>query len=511
MLGRSRKRLKTEEPRLDPYGSADYAGLDYDDPGAHGQGAFFGFLATKPWTYHYKPGWFGRRPQKHYPEQFGPPIYSQPERNTLICAPAGAGKGTTVIIPTLLSYQSSVFTIDPKGENAHVTALARRDGLGQTVHILNPWGLHSDHFAARGFKPARINPLELLDPADPEAVSNASFLADLLVIPSQGPDPFWNDSARTFIRGLLLYTAAYETEKTLATVRRLSTQGDKDMGQMLSAMAASELFSGVLAQTGHQFGGLEARTFSNVLANVHTNLDFLADPIIRDAMECSDFSFADLKARPATVYVIVPTYALDTQARWLRLMVGLALSEFERPPLYSHRSLFLIDEFAALGKMQKIQTGVATLRGFGVDMALVIQDLGQLHNLYDKGASTILANCQFKHFMRLSDVETAEYLSKLLGSETVRVRTQNEQGSSIGLAEAPLEHPHSLLQGPDDRGYLSKSGSGPVRLAQTPYWEVPVFAAAADTHPAFPGDARPADDGPPAEKAGGWRGFFGRS
>src|SRR6185295_13944746 len=58
------------------------------------------------------------------------PITSKPEVHTLIVAKTRAGKGTRVIIPTLLRYDASVLVIDPKGENAAITARTRRDQLG---------------------------------------------------------------------------------------------------------------------------------------------------------------------------------------------------------------------------------------------------------------------------------------------------------------------------------------------------------------------------------------------
>ncbi len=63
----------------------------------------------------------------------GAPITSLPETHTLIVARTRAGKGTRVIVPTLLRYGGSMLVIDPKGENAAITARTRRSQLGQTV------------------------------------------------------------------------------------------------------------------------------------------------------------------------------------------------------------------------------------------------------------------------------------------------------------------------------------------------------------------------------------------
>ena len=49
------------------------------------------------------------------------------------------GKGVSAIIPALLTYKGSMVVIDPKGENAWITAQRRRD-MGHRVVILDPWG-----------------------------------------------------------------------------------------------------------------------------------------------------------------------------------------------------------------------------------------------------------------------------------------------------------------------------------------------------------------------------------
>ena len=59
------------------------------------------------------------------------------DRHLVTLAGSRAGKGRSLIIPNLLSYPGSVVCIDPKGENAAVTARYRREVLGQEVVVLS--------------------------------------------------------------------------------------------------------------------------------------------------------------------------------------------------------------------------------------------------------------------------------------------------------------------------------------------------------------------------------------
>lgn len=68
-------------------------------------------------------------------------------------APTRSGKGVGTIIPNLLTLDRSVVCIDPKGENARVTARARASK--GDVWCLDPFGVS-------GRPAARYNPLARL-------------------------------------------------------------------------------------------------------------------------------------------------------------------------------------------------------------------------------------------------------------------------------------------------------------------------------------------------------------
>lgn len=85
----------------------------------------------------------------------------------LTMAPTRSGKGVGTIIPNLLTQNRSIVCIDPKGENARITARARSE-FGQ-VHILDPFGVTGQPSAA-------YNPLSALDPDSPDIAEDAALL-----------------------------------------------------------------------------------------------------------------------------------------------------------------------------------------------------------------------------------------------------------------------------------------------------------------------------------------------
>lgn len=126
------------------------------------------------------------------------------DRHWTILGGSRAGKGDSLVIPNLLTYKGSVICIDPKGENASVTAAWRANTLGQKVYVLDPFR------AAQVPQKLRrsLNPLEFLNLDSPEIIEDVSAIADAIVVPGDGKDPHWDESARSFIKGVMLFILA---------------------------------------------------------------------------------------------------------------------------------------------------------------------------------------------------------------------------------------------------------------------------------------------------------------
>ena len=59
----------------------------------------------------------------------------------------------------------------------------------------------------------------------------------------------------------------------------------------------------------------------------------------------------------------------------------------------------MIDEFPLLGKMQTLQIGLGILAGYNIRIALIVQGLGQLKDIYGPaGMEGILQNCALQVF-----------------------------------------------------------------------------------------------------------------
>ncbi|GER06690.1 hypothetical protein JCM17843_10000 [Kordiimonadales bacterium JCM 17843] len=127
-------------------------------------------------------------------------------------------------------------------------------------------------------------------------------------------------------------------------------------------------------------------------AQRHTN--FLDSNRMRLVLGSSDFDLADLKRKPMTIYLCLPFEHVSGQfARWLRLMITLSLTALSRTKGPTRPgTLFLLDEFAALGHLRMAERGMAEGRAYGVKMWPILQDLNQLKDNYRDGWQTFIGN-----------------------------------------------------------------------------------------------------------------------
>ena len=385
--------------------------------------------------------------------------YSDDRHVTLVSGTRG-GKGAGVIVPNLCQWRGSCIVIDPKGENATVTARRRGDGsdyahgLGQEVRILDPFG---EVPLASSLK-ARFNPLDVIDPESDLAVDDAGRIAAAIIVRESKNDPFWEDAARGLVKGLILHVLTFPSFKNirnLVTVRRLLTEGDwlgieiakgqgvdaKDLPSphnfLWQAMIRNKAFGGVVSGVGEQMFSMSdkaEKTLTGILEQARTSTIFLDGAPMRRLLEKSDFDLNAIKtsARGLTVYLTLPQRYMDTHFRWLRLMVTLTLGEMERikgPPKTGYPTLFLLDEFPGLKRMEVIENAVAQAAGFGVKFFFVTQNLPQLRHEYDENWETFVSNSGLKIFFQIDDHFSRNYLSNLLGEREVQRRSRSGSDS----------------------------------------------------------------------------------
>jgi type IV secretion system protein VirD4 len=405
------------------------------------------------------------------------------EAHLITIAPTRSGKGIGAIVPNLLTYEGSVLCVDPKGENAAITARARRR-LGP-VHVLDPFGVSGEPSAS-------LNPLDALDPASPDLAEDAATLADALVSDPSGQvaEAHWNEEAKALIAGVLMHVACAEppARRNLARVRELLTLAPDAWKAVLGEMQGSSAGRGLVARAANRQLGKSDREAAGVLSSAQRHTHFLDSPRMAAVTDRSDFNLEDLKARPATLFLVLPPDRLDAYSRWLRLVVAQAITALARARTPSPAPvLFLLDEFAALGRLEAVERAMGLMAGYGMRLWPILQDLHQLRSVYGPRAGTFLSNAGCVQVFNVNDVETAEWVSRSLGTTTVEHRTSSASdelgGAMLGdpsgggspyyddhIAARPLLTPDEVRRLPGDRSILFIAGRAPILAQKVRYF-----------------------------------------
>lgn len=372
----------------------------------------------------------------------------------LTLAPTRAGKGVGTVIPNLLTVPRSVLVIDPKGENARIAGEARK--RLSTVHILDPFGV-------TGLPASAYNPLGRLDAESLDLGEDAASLAEALVMdpPGQQSDAHWNEEAKALLSGLIMFAVAHEEadRKTLATVREYLTLPPEKFRALLELMQDSAAAGGLIARAANRFLGKSDREAASVMSSAQRHTHFLDSPRIVAATARSDFQFSALRHDLTSIFLVLPPNRLDAYSRWLRLLVAQALQDIARDAEAAQAgsarlkqpALFLLDEFAALGRLEAVERAMGLMAGYGLQLWPILQDMSQLRDLYGARANTFVANAGVLQTFGVNDFETAKWLSQSMGKETIGYQTESHRPGDIAtttqhIAARDLMTPDEIMQ-----------------------------------------------------------------
>lgn len=408
--------------------------------------------------------WLGRDDQ-------GQSVGHGDDRHVITIAGSRSGKGRSAIIPNLLVWPGSCVVTDPKGENATRTAAIRSQRSGHRVAVIDPHRAADVPNALR----ASFNPLDLIDGNADDAIDIAAAIGDAVMIDSgDGKDIHWVESARQIFEAVVLHVATTEfgARRSVARVRELLTIGDPEYAdvlfaervaekgekatepspfdalwiQMSNSIATNRAVRNVIAGAANSVRDMGDNERGSVLSTARRNTKFIDSPWMQACLDGSDanrLNIDDLKSLEGglSLYLCLPARFIPTHARFLRLMLNLVLYRMEAlgldQPRCGHPVLFIMDEFAALGRLEVIEKAAGLMAGYGVKLWPVLQDLGQLKRHYKESWETFLGNAGILQFFANADMTTLDWLSKRMGNvELIRETRGGSSGTTTQISKS---------------------------------------------------------------------------
>lgn len=429
------------------------------------------------------------------------------DQHVLLVMPSGAGKTTGHIVPTLLSSTTPAVVLDPKGELWETTS-GWRQAQGHECLFFNPTDSASE---------VRWNPLAEISPGEGMLQDLRVMAESLISSPAgEGQADHWIQSARRLCRVLALHALLAHDGPSMAGIRALLADPDRPIRELLEDLQDFEhdparpyrsAVTGEPSATHPEvalgaaaFAGTPDKEFGSIVSTLHRYLDLWAEPAVGANTSRSTFSVRDLldPREPRTLYIGLPYGDLSTLGPLLRILLGMLIRRLTTRELPSPqkaeggRLLFLLDEFASLGRLPILEDMLAFFRGYGARGVLVVQDLNQLTRIFGRH-ETLSAACQIHVIAATQSVRTRQVASSLVGEATVRYRRRSRSaGRWLGGrttwtetdVKRPLLTPGEVGALPQDRLLILKSGMAPALAWKSPFYREPALLEASRWPPA---------------------------
>ena len=403
------------------------------------------------------------------------------------CGERGALQIGRVSIPHAIETQHVLLTGSTgTGKSLALQGLVDtlRERAGDRAVVVDPGGA----LLARNWRPSDtiLNPLDARSVAwsplaEMQAAADADRLAKSLLPDTDGQDAQqWQLYAQTIAAAVLQRLRERRGSNTNADLVRLLTVARSDELEVLVA--------GLPAQTLFDAGA--AKMLGSVRAIIGA---YLAPYRFLPPGAGADDAFSLRRwVEQGRGWLWMPVRAdLATTLRplvaaWIGELVSAALA---LPPDRDRRLWLLLDELAALGRVQSLSEALTQGRKFGLCACAGVQTVAQLRGAYGlPGAQTLLSCFSSQLILRAADPETADWGSRLLGDQQLSRRVKSEGSSSGGSHSGESEQisiervvlPSEIAGLADRRGFLKLAGDGPIVRV-----EIPIPPARAEVCPPF--------------------------
>ena len=380
--------------------------------------------------------------------------------------PSRSGKGRGFVMPNLLEYEGSVIVLDVKLENYTLTGPARL-AMGQQCFVFAPGSARSH----------RWNPLDFVR-GWPERSTDLINLAATLLPIGEKEDPYWKQTARGLLAGVLGYvleSTMMEGRRNLRSVLRLFSTGRSFSSVLQDIIDNEPELDQFILGSFRQHLGRDEEQRPSFEGHLTTALAPFNNLLIAEACSESDFDIRNLRRKPLSLFIAAPVSDFGTVEPIIRLLIQQIHDVMLRSlpaPDEPHKILMMLDEFYQFERLPEIIKRAPLVAGYGLTIALVAQNIPQLDERYGQQTrNALLGNMDVKLCIAVGDDATAKIVSDNLGR---KYEEREGWGKHSGLLLAkkassgrfelvPLMDPGSVQRLDDSNTILQvRSGYGAV-------------------------------------------------
>lgn len=366
----------------------------------------------------------------------------------------------------------------------------------RSVKIINPFGELVDR--RPDLKSDKWNPLDDLNPSDPDYEDELMSRTDAMISSKPNENnPFFTNAARSAMTGGSNYDIRYARTHGglppyLPRVRHAFAQEAEKLERVVRQMLATGDPS--IASRVAKFLN-DNRETEAIKSTIEVETSWMTPIMCADMQGKGGVNFRVIKQRPTTIYIVVPAKELINKAAYLRLVLASALRSCYRPggvPV-----TLLVEEAFVLRHLEVIEQACSILRGYKGRLVTVFQSLQQAKKLYAETYGLLGGGAVVAFRPGHSDMETAEWMVKKAGKETIPVKSVTAPSSFGQFAPSrsyqqqirdriPL---HKIFGMPNGIALVWLPGEEKPRISKVKgYFELPLNRLA-DANPYFHGGA----------------------
>ena len=380
--------------------------------------------ANKVFTKHVRMGLDGRKHRRNL--------------NTVVVGGSGSGKSRFYALINLLQACSSYFVLDCKGELLRMTGTFLKM-RGYEIKVLDLLSMEKSHC---------FNPFAYLETDNDVQKLVTSLFKATTPKGSQSNDPFWDTAASMLLSAIIFYLLyeAPEEEQNFPMVMEMLRAGEVREDDDSYQSPLDELFERLeMRNPDHiavkyykDYHSGSAKTLKSIQITLAARLEKFNLASVAALTATDELELASLGEKKVALFALIPDH--DVSFNFLVSMVysctfeqlfRLADDKYKGAlPVPVH---FLMDEFANVSLPDDFDKLLATMRSRNVFVSIIIQNIAQLKNLFEKQWESILGNCD--EFLYLGGNETGTHkmiAESYLGKQTIDMNTYGKSSGRSG-------------------------------------------------------------------------------
>lgn len=357
--------------------------------------------------------------------------------NVLVVGGSGAGKTRFYAKPNIMNTNTSLIVLDCKGEILRDTGRLL-EANGYDIKVLDLINMEKSHC---------YNPFAYLHSDNDIQRLVTNLFKNTTPKGAQSQDPFWDQAAQMLLLALVFYLhyEAPPEERNFSMVMEMIRAGEVREDDDTYQSPLDELFDRlemrnpehIALKYYRNYRSGSGKTLKSIQITLVSRLEKFNLESLAGMTQTDELELWTLGEKKAAIFAVIP----DNDGSF-NFIVGLLYTQLfqqlyyqadvvhgGRLPIHVH---FVMDEFANVALPDEFDKLLATMRSREISVSIIIQNLAQLKALFEKQWESIVGNCDEFLYLGGNEQSTHEYVSKLLGKETIDTNTYGQSKGRSG-------------------------------------------------------------------------------